>query len=100
MFYYFKLFKLQTIDISMEIVCALFWTNLCLYKYESKCIRNLIRKINSEFEICALNDGGEFSKTFLQIYSTELELKEEHNDSHTTFLDSEISYLILVFGKG
>ena len=29
--------------------------------------------MSSEVEFCALNDGGEFSKTFLQMYSTKLE---------------------------
>ena len=47
--------------------------------------------MSSEVEFCALNDGGEFSKTFLQMYSTKLELKEGHNESHTTFLELEIS---------
>ena len=35
---------LQTVDISMGIDCAPFWTNLWFQKYESKYITNLIRK--------------------------------------------------------
>ena len=47
--------------------------------------------MSSEVELCALNDGDEFGKIFFKIYSTKLQLKEGHNDSHTTFLDLEIS---------
>ena len=42
-------------------------------------------------DLCALNDGGEFGKAFLEIYPKELGLKVEHNDSHVTFLDLNIS---------
>ena len=38
-----------------------------------------------------MNDGGDYGKGFLGIYPPELELKVEHNGSHTTFLDLDIS---------
>ena len=38
-----------------------------------------------------MNDGGEFGKNFLEIYATELELKAEHDGTHSTFLDLDIS---------
>ena len=47
------------------------------------------RQFHSTFQFiddfCTLNDGGEFSKAFLEIYQAELELKVEHNGSHVTF---------------
>ena len=41
--------------------------------------------------ICALNDGGEFCKAFLEICPIKLELKVKPNGSHATFLDLDIS---------
>ena len=41
--------------------------------------------------LCALNDGGELGKVFLETYPKELGLKVEHNGSHATFLDLNIS---------
>ena len=41
--------------------------------------------------LCALNNGGKFGKAFLEIYPAKLELKVEHNGSHATFVDLDIS---------
>ena len=86
----------------MGIDPAPFWANLHLYSYESDFITSLMssdkrralkfryatRFIDDE---CNLNDGGEFGRSFQQIYPTELELKCEHQGTHATFLDLEIN---------
>ena len=41
--------------------------------------------------LCALDEGGKFAQDFHEIYPTELELKVEHNGSHTALLDLDIS---------
>ena len=38
-----------------------------------------------------MNDGGELGKVFLEIYPKELGLNVEHNGSHATFLDLNVS---------
>ena len=95
------LFK-QCIGIPMGIDPAPFWANLHLYSYECNFITGLIssdkiramkfryatRFIDDE---CNLNDGGEFGRSFHQIYPSELELKCEHQGTHATFLDLEIN---------
>ena len=73
--------------------------NLNLCNYESKYITNLIRanirRFHSNFQfiddLCAWNDTSEFRQTFFSIYRTELVLKVEHNGSHASFLDLDIS---------
>ena len=40
--------------------------------------------------LCAINDDGEFSKSFKCIYSGELETKLEHKGRHALFLDLDI----------
>ena len=40
---------------------------------------------------CNLNDGGEFGRSFSSIYPRELELKCEHEGSHATFLELDIT---------
>ena len=81
---------------------APFWANLFLYHYESKFITNIgsrrdsrgfkyhgvMRIIN---DLCAINDGGDFGNSSLNIYPPELELKVEHEGLHATFLDLDIS---------
>ena len=42
-------------------------------------------------DLCALNDGGEFGKSFLDIYPSELELKVENQGNHATFLNLDIT---------
>ena len=39
----------------------------------------------------AMNDGGEFGRSFPQIYPEELELKEEHSGDHVTFLCIDVT---------
>ena len=40
---------------------------------------------------CCINDSGEFGKSYKYIYPEELELKCEHQGTHATFLDIDIS---------
>jgi hypothetical protein len=91
----------QCIGIPMGIDPAPFWANLHLYSYESDFITSLIssdkrramkfryatRFIDDE---CNLNDGGEFGRSYQQIYPKELELKCEHQGIHATFMDLEV----------
>ena len=49
--------------------------------------RNASRFIDDE---CNLNDGGEFGRSFREIYPLELELKCEHEGTHATFYDLDI----------
>lgn len=105
----------QCIGIPMGIDPAPFWANLHLYSYECDFITSLIssdkrramkfryatRFIDDE---CNLNDGGEFGRSFQQIYPKELELKCEHQGTHATFLDLEIDisdgiYVYKLFDK-
>ena len=95
------LFK-QCIGIPMGIDPAPFWANLYLYAYEYEFMKLLMstdkgramrfryafRFIDDE---CNLNDGGEFGRSFLLIYPSELELKCEHQGIHATVLDLDIS---------
>ena len=41
--------------------------------------------------LCVLDEGGKFAQNFHEIYPTKLELKVEHNGSHTALLDLDIS---------
>ena len=95
------LFK-QCIGIAMGIDPAPFWANLHLYSYEYNYITNLMRSDKAKArkfryatrfidDECNLNDGGEFGRSFQDIYPPVLELKCEHNGSHATFLDLEIN---------
>ena len=95
------LFK-QCIGIPMGIDPAPFWANLHLYSYEYAFIlrlmksdkrrafkfRNATRFIEDQ---CNLNDDGEFGKSYREIYPSNLELKCEHEGSHATFLDLDIT---------
>ena len=95
----FSCFKL--LAFLWELIPSPFWANLYLYNYEYKYIIALLRtnklggrRFHNTFrfidDLCALNDGCEFGKAFLEKYPTELELNVEHNGSHTTFLDLDI----------
>ena len=50
--------------------------------------RNASRFIDDE---CNLNDCGEFGRSFHLIYPSDLHLKCEHNGTHATFLELDIS---------
>ena len=86
----------------MGIDPAPFWANLFLFYFESKYVQNLVslgstRAFNfhstSRFidDLCAINDGNEFSTCHGDIYPPELELKIEYQGSHATFLDLDIT---------
>ena len=101
--YLLNVLLLQTVDIPIGTDPVQFRAILYLCNYDSKYITNLAQRTNklrgrrfhSTFwyidDLCALNDGGEFGKDFLETYPTELELKVEHNGSHKTFLDLDMS---------
>ena len=86
----------------MGIDPAPFWANLYLYSYECDFITALMtldkgrarkflqacRFIDDE---CNLNDGGEFGRSFKTIYPKELELKCEHEGSHATFMELDVT---------
>ena len=98
----------QSIGIPMGIDPAPFWANLYLYFYEDKFIVRLItddKKRARKFlhaerfidDECNLNDCKEFSKSFPEIYPPELQLKCEHEGTHATFLDLDISIIDNIF---
>ena len=81
-----------------------FWANLYLYYYETQFVTNLLSvdKIRARKFInacrfiddeCNLNDSGEFSRSYADIYPAELQLKCEHQGTHATFLDLDISVI-------
>ena len=108
------LFK-QCIGIPMGIDPAPFWANLHLYVYEYKFITGIMKtdklramrfRYATRFidDECNLNDGGEFGRSYKSIYPPELELKCEHQGSHATFLDLDITisngtYIYKLFDK-
>jgi len=88
----------QVVGIPMGIDPAPFWANLFLYKYEHQYIKNLIKNnrikakhFHSTFrfidDLCAINDGAEFSRVFKEIYPDELVLEVEHQGESATFLN-------------
>ena len=92
---------LQTIGIPMGIDPAPFWANLYLHRHEYNFMltqksHDIVRARKfhgcARFidDMCCLNDGGEFGKSYKDIYPKELELKCEHQGTHATFLDLEI----------
>ena len=98
----------QSIGIPMGIDPAPFWANLYLYFYEHQFITGLMRTdkrrarkfINACRFIddeCNINDLGEFSRSYHEIYPSELQLKCEHQGSHATFLDLYIKIVDGVF---
>ena len=93
---------LQLIGIPMGIDPAPFWANLFLYFFESAYVQTLISSsspVAFKFggtgrfidDLCALNDGGEFAKRHKDIYPKELKLKVEHQGTHASFLDLDIT---------
>ena len=56
-------------------------------KVRARKILNAMRFIDDE---CNLNDAKEFSKSFLGIYPSHLQLKCEHEGIHATFLELDI----------
>ena len=78
---------------------APFFANLFLYVYESRYISNLLktdperaRRLRHFFrfidDLIAINDDGEFEKSFREIYPPEMELKRENSkDDAASYLD-------------
>ena len=98
----------QSIGIPMGIDPAPFWANLYLYHYEQEFITRLMRtdkKRARKFvnacrfidDECNINDHGEFSRSFQEIYPEELQLKCEHQGLHATFLDLDIQIVDGIF---
>ena len=98
----------QDIGIPMGIDPAPFWANLFLYFFESKFIKNLLSSGSKRAykyhgigrfidDLCALNDGNDFAKSHRNIYPKELELKIEHQGTHATFLDLDITIINKTF---
>ena len=92
----------QAIGIPMGIDPAPFWANLFLYAYENQFISDLIstNKVKARHflstkrfidDLCAINDGGEFGRSYQLIYPDELELKVEHSGDHASFLNLDIT---------
>ena len=98
----------QTIGIPMGIDPAPFWANLYLHRHEYKYMRDLIRTDPrgarsyhgcARFidDLCCLNDGGQFGRSYASIYPEDLQLKCEHSGKHATFLDLDITVVDGVF---
>ena len=92
----------QVIGIPMGSDPAPFMANLFLYYYESKYVKEVkkkdlftARKFRNTFrfidDLLAINDDGEFQRSFKDIYPPELELKKEHGGDSVSFLDIKIS---------
>ena len=95
----------QIIGIPMGSDPAPFFANLFLFYYECKWIKKLskedygrARRLHNIFrfidDLLAINDHGEFGKSFMEIYPPELILNKENiSDLKTTFLDLLIEIL-------
>ena len=92
----------QAIGIPMGIDPAPFWANLFLYTYEQEYISNTIKSDSVKArhfhstkrfidDLCAINDGGVFGRSFKDIYPEELDLKIEHSGQHASFLNLDIT---------
>ena len=95
------LFK-QCIGIPMGIDPAPFWANLHLYSYECSFITRLMstdkgRAMKFRYatrfidDNCNLNDDGEFGRSFREIYPECLQVKCEHQGTHATFLQLDVT---------
>ena len=92
----------QVIGIPMGSDPAPFFANLFLYYYENRWLKNIqktdiarARRLANNFrfidDLAAINDGGEFSRSYLEIYPPELELSRENADIlSASFLDLHI----------
>ena len=93
----------QIIGIPMGSDPAPYFANLFLYFYESRWVKKIqrtdlrrARRFSNTFrfidDLNAINDGGEFQRSYREIYPPELELgRENANDQKATFLDLDIS---------
>ena len=92
----------QIIGIPMGSDPAPFFANLFLYYYENTWLRKIqktdiarARRFANTFrfidDLSILNDGGEFSRSYIEIYPPELELgRQNANTSYASFLDLSI----------
>ena len=96
-----KLFR-QIVGIPMGSDPAPFMANLFLYYFESNWINNLkkeslqrARRFLHTFrfidDLLTINDHGEFSNSFKEIYPPELQLNLEHSGNQVSFLDLQIT---------
>ena len=92
----------QAIGIPMGIDPAPFWANLFLYTFEVEYMSKIIAsdKVKAHHfhstnrfidDLCTLNDGGEFGRSYRDIYPDELDLKLEHSGSYASFLNLDIN---------
>ena len=103
-----QLFR-QVIGIPMGSDPAPFFANLFLYFHEEKYMKKLkkvdkrkARRYGNVFrfidDLNSMNDGGEFERSFGEIYPPELELKKENsNNDQASFLDLDIKVNNRVF---
>ena len=86
----------------MGIDPAPFWANLFLYTFEVEYMSKIIAsdKVKARHfhstnrfidDLCTLNDGGEFGRSYRDIYPDELDLKLEHSGSYASFLNLDIN---------
>ena len=93
----------QIIGIPMGSDPAPYFANLFLYFYESKWLKKIqrtdlrrARRFSNTFrfidDLNAINDSGEFERSYLDIYPPELELgRENEDDRYASFLDLDIT---------
>ena len=93
---------LQAIRIPLGIDPTCLGKSFFLYIYESQYMDTLIvlDKVKVKHfhstkrfidDLCAINDGDEFSRIYKNIYPEELELKVEHHGQHASFLCLDIT---------
>ena len=86
----------------MGIDAAPFGTNLVLYFYKNKFMAELIsnNKVKAQHfhstnrfidNLCAINDGIVFGSTQTEIYPKELKIEVEHQRTHSSFLNLDIT---------
>ena len=96
-----KLFR-QIVGIPMGSDSAPFMANLFLYYFENKWVKNLkkeslqrARRFLHTFrfidDLLTINDNDEFSNSYKEIYSPELQLNLEHSGDQVSFLDLQIT---------
>ena len=95
-----NLTALETIGILMDVDPEFSWAALYQSKQERDFVSKLTKNDFSEtkmfhgtfrWNVCTLNDGGKFQKSYKEIYSKKLELKLKHSRYHATFLDFNIT---------
>ena len=99
----------QKIGIPMGSDPAPFFANLFLYVHESKFVKNLLktdpvraRKFRHMFrfidDLIAMNDCGEFLRSFHEIYPQEMVLKRENtNDTEANYLEMGLQVVSNIF---